>query len=85
MSGIMTVPEELDEIMEEALAAEEARDAVITRSFFKFQLRNAVHLGKIGRKRRREFWKGVVALYPDLAGKPATYNRTDMIIEGLDT
>ena len=66
------VPEELCEIMETALSAEDARDSAV-KGFFKYQLRNAVTLGKMARKKRQEFWEGVCLLYPELSDKRLTF------------
>ena len=60
------VPQELVDIRNEALAAEEARDAAVKYSYFKFQLRNAIYLGTIIIKKRNEFWTKIRELYPDL-------------------
>lgn len=68
-----TIPTELDDIMEEACAAEEAMGAAV-KGFFKFQLRNAISLGKISRAKKREFWAGVKELYPELEGENLSYN-----------
>jgi hypothetical protein len=67
------IPAELDEIMEESQAAEEAMKTAV-KGFFKYQLRNAITLGKISRKKSHEFWAGVYDLYPELEGKKLTYN-----------
>lgn len=50
----INVPEELVDLMDEAIAALNARDAAV-KGFFKFQLRNAVYLGKISIKKKRVF------------------------------
>ncbi|MCE5226143.1 MAG: hypothetical protein LLG05_09845 [Porphyromonadaceae bacterium] len=76
------IPGELDEVMEEALAAEEARDSAV-KGFFKFQVRNAVMLGKISRAKKAEFWKGVYDLYPDLNGKKLSYNSQSKLLTVL--
>ena len=62
------VPQELTELMDEAEAAEQARDSAV-KGYFKFQVRNAVLLGKIAIQKKREFWAGVYAIYPDFSGK----------------
>lgn len=74
------VPDELAEIMEESHAADDARDAVAKMCFFKFQLRNAVELGRIGRKKNREFWAGVYELYPELYSKALSYEANNRVV-----
>lgn len=65
MNDNYIVPQELVDLLEEAAAAEEARDSAV-KGFFKFQVRNAVYLGTIARKKKREFWSQLRELYPDL-------------------
>jgi len=73
------VPEELCEIMKDAQAAEAARDVAV-RGFFKYQLRNAITLGKMARKKTDEFWEGVFSLYPELSGKRITFEPGSKIV-----
>lgn len=59
------VPQELVDLWEESIAAEEARDSAV-KGFFKFQVRNAIYLGVMARAKKKEFWKSLRDLYPDL-------------------
>ena len=73
------VPEELVRINDECVGAEKARDAAV-KGYFKFQVRNASLLGAIAEKKRREFWEGVYALYPELRGKAISYYQEQYVI-----
>jgi len=73
------VPEELCEIMETALSAKDARDSAV-KGFFKYQLRNAVTLSEMARRKRLEFWEGIYSLYPELSGKNITFEPSNKII-----
>jgi len=76
------IPGELDGVMKDALAADDAMAAAV-KGFFKYQLRNAVMLGRIAREKKAEFWKGVYELYPDLEGKRLSYNSTAKTLKVL--
>jgi hypothetical protein len=71
------VPQELVDLMDEAIAASEARDSAV-KGFFKFQVRNAVWLGKISLQKKREFWEKFRKLYPETTGKRMEYNTVRM-------
>ena len=58
------VPAQLMDVWDDFVAAIQARDAAV-KSFFKFQVRNAIYLGNIAQKKRREFLDGIRALYPE--------------------
>ena len=73
------VPEELCEIMETALSAKDARDSAV-KGFFKYQLRNAITLGKMARRKRQEFWDGIASLYPELSGKNMTFEPGNKVV-----
>ncbi len=72
------LPEELIDIWDEFTAAVAARQDAV-KSFFKFQLRNAIYIGKIAEKKRRLFWRKVRELYPELPAK-IILNTEKMII-----
>lgn len=63
---IYTVPNELGELMDEAIAAGKASESAAN-GYFKFQLRNAIYLRKISIQKDREFWKKLRELYPELS------------------
>jgi len=73
------IPEELCGLMKDALAAEDARDSAV-KGYFKYQLRNAVTLGRMARDKRDEFWEGAFSLYPELSGKNLTFEPDNKIV-----
>lgn len=75
----MQVPKEIAYILDDAEAAEQARDAAV-KGFFRFQVRNAVYLGKIAIQKRREFWHKIYELYPELVGKSLSFDRRNMTL-----
>ena len=72
------VPTDIAELMDESFSAKNARDAAV-KGYFKFQVRNAVYLGKISIQKEREFWKRIRELYPEL-GAAVTYDRDEYIV-----
>lgn len=68
---VWVVPQELIEVWNEYVGASNARDSA-ARGYFKFQVRNAVLLGRIAEEKRSEFWDKIKEIYPELSGKNLT-------------
>lgn len=77
------IPEELAEIMDEANAAAAARQDAV-KCYFKFQLRNAIELGKIAIQKRNKFWRKVRELYPEIDQETIHYNGERRVVWGED-
>lgn len=75
-----SVPKELSDIMDTALAAKESRDAA-AKGFFKFQLRNSLYFGEIYQDKSREFWTKIYAIYPELKDLKLTYDSIRRILK----
>lgn len=67
------LPDDITDLFDEYEAAQHARDAAV-KGYFRFQVRNAIYLGKIAIQKRREFWAKVYDLYPELDGERLTYD-----------
>lgn len=79
MSEEKIVPQNLIDIWNEYVGACEARDYAV-KGFFKFQVRNAVWLGRIAEEKRTEFWSKIREIYPELSDKAIKYNREKKVV-----
>ena len=70
------VPQEVADLIEEAVGAEELR-AIYAKEWFGFK--KALRCSTIAAQRRKEFWAKVNKLYPDLP-TPNHYNLADKVI-----
>lgn len=73
------VPQELMEVWYEYVGASEARDSA-ARGYFKFQVRNAVLLGRIAEGKRTEFWDKIREIYPEFSSSSLDLDRKRKVV-----
>ncbi len=77
MSEKRRVPEELDDIMSEAIALDYLRDKFVQ---LPFCYRRAVKSAVAAEQKRRKFWRSVIALYPEAGIGNWSYDRNSLML-----